>query len=314
MSEHPTKPPFSYYGGKQRLAARICSLLPPHTVYVEPFCGSAAVYFKKGLPVIGNSDYYREVLNDTDQRIVNFFRVMQDPEKRAALIDRLEWTVYSQEEHKKAKRLLKTITPESIIMDSVLLAWAWFCNINWSFSNDADGGFRTSNVSKEVASSHYNRVQKLKEYRDRLKCTTIMNESALNIIEKFDSPQSCFYVDPPYPDANQGHYEGFTQADFEQLIDRLKQCHGAVVLSCYNNPAVPADWIKHEFHAVASSAGITGKNRGISEATNRDKDKRIECVWVKPASSPMRENLVPVAQRNWEQLQFNFADDLELQI
>lgn len=302
--KHPTKPPFSYYGGKQRLAARICSLLPPHTVYVEPFCGSAAVYFKKGLPVIGNSDYYREVLNDTDQRIVNFFRVMQSPEERAALIDRLEWTVYSQDEYKLAKS-------SGDSLDMVDLAWRWFCSVNWSFSNNAGSGFSVKTNGRESASTHYNAVQRIKEYRDRFKCTTVMNEPALKVIERFDSPQTCFYVDPPYPGADQGHYGGFTQADFEQLIDRLKQCHGAVVLSCYNNPAVPDDWVKHEFHAVATSAGITGKNRGISEATNRDKDKRIECVWVKPASSPMRENLVPVAKRNWEQLQFNFMAELE---
>lgn len=307
MSEYPTKPPFSYYGGKQRLAARICSLLPPHTVYVEPFCGSAAVYFKKGLPVIGNSDHYREVLNDTDQRIVNFFRVMQDPEKRAALIDRLEWTVYSQDEYKLAKS-------SGDSLDMVDSAWRWFCNVNWSFANKSGAGFGTKTSTEDSATSHYNRVQRLKLYRDRFKCTTVMDEPALRVIERFDSPQTCFYVDPPYPGTEQGHYGGFTQADFEQLIDRLKQCHGAVVLSCYNNPAVPSDWVKHEFHAVASSAGITGKNRGISEATNRDKDKRIECVWIKPASSPMRENLVPVAKRNWEQLQFNFADDPELQV
>lgn len=299
-----TKPPFSYYGGKQRLAARICSLLPPHTVYVEPFCGSAAVYFKKGLPVIGNSNYYREMLNDTNQQIVNFFRVMQSPEERAALIDRLEWTIYSQDEYKLAKS-------SGDPLDMVDLAWRWFCNVNWSFSTKAGAGFGTSTSGRESATTHYNSVQRLKEYRDCFKCTTVMNEPALKVIERFDSPQTCFYVDPPYPDTNQGHYGGFTQADFEQLIDRLKQCHGAVVLSCYNNPAVPSDWAKHEFHAVASSAGITGKNRGISEATNRDKDKRIECVWVKPASSLMRENLQPIAKRNWEQLQFNFMDELE---
>lgn len=302
--KHPTKPPFSYYGGKQRLAARICSLLPPHTVYVEPFCGSAAVYFKKGLPVIGNSDYYREVLNDTNQQIVNFFRVMQSPEERDALIDRLEWTVYSQDEYKLAKS-------SGDQLDMVDAAWRWFCNVNWGFSNQLGAGFGTNTTSRESATTHYNAVQRLKEYRDRFKCTTVMNEPALKLIDRFDSPHTCFYVDPPYPGANQGHYGGFTQADFEQLIDRLKQCHGAVVLSCYNNPAVPADWIKHEFHAVASSAGITGKNRGISEATNRDKDKRIECVWVKPASSPMRVNLQPVAIRNWEQLRFNFMAELE---
>lgn len=138
-----------------------------------------------------------------------------------------------------------------------------------------------------------------------------MQEPALRVIERFDSPHTCFYVDPPYPGANQGHYGGFTQADFEQLIDRLKQCHGAVFLSCYDNDAVPADWQRFEFEAVASANGITGKNRGISAPTDRQKDKRIEVVWFKPSTTAMREKLVPIAKRNYEQLRFNFMDDLD---
>jgi len=302
---YPVKPPFSYYGGKQRLAARICNLLPPHTVYVEPFCGSAAVYFKKGLPQNNSATDYREVLNDLNGIVVNFFRVMQEPEQMAELIHRLEWTVYSQDEHRKAKALCK-----EPIENPVLMAWAWFCNVNWSFANKAGSGFGTGVYSRESATTHYNAVERLKEYRDRLKCTTVMQEPALRVIERFDSPHTCFYVDPPYPNTEQGHYKGFTQADFEQLIDKLKQCHGAVLLSCYANDYVPSDWQRFEFETVASSAPLThtsGK-RGISAPTDRQKDKRIECVWYKPASTPMREKLVPIAKRNYEQLKFNFEE------
>ena len=289
------------------MAARICRLLPPHTVYVEPFCGSAAVMFQKGLPEITNNDNYREVLNDTNGQVVNFFRVMQDEALRSALIDRLEWTLYSQDEHKKAKEICKA-SADNTVNDPVTMAWAWFVNISCSFANKLNSGFGTANYNYEPATTFYKKVQALKEFRDRLKCTTIMNEPALKVIERFDSPQTVFYVDPPYPGTEQGHYGGFTQADFVELVERLKQCHGAVVLSCYHNEAVPSDWVKHEFHAVASSAGITGKNRGISAPTDRAKDRRIECVWVKQASSPMREKLVPIAKRNYETLRINFED------
>jgi DNA adenine methylase len=302
--DYPTKPPFSYYGGKQRLAARICQLLPPHTVYCEPFCGSAAVYFKKGLPEIGNSDYYREVLNDLNGLIVNFFRVMQNKKKRDELIDRLEWTVYSQEEHIKSVYLCK-----NPVKDDVLMAWAWFYNINNSFSSNLNSGYRTQIYSRNSAYTHFQKVERLRLFKDRFKYTYIMSEPANRIIKRFDSPQTVFYVDPPYPNTEQGHYSGFTQQDFEDLITVLESCHGAVLLSCYNNAAVPDHWVKHEFDVFASSTGITGDKRGVSEATSRQSHKRTECVWFKPASSKMRENLIPIALRNVEQLRLNFEQE-----
>lgn len=284
------KPPFSYYGGKQRLARRIVKLLPPHTVYCEPFCGSAAVYFKKGLPPIGNSHYYREVLNDTNQQLIGFFRDMQDPVKRAELIERLEWTLYSQDEHKLAKAG----------SDS----WSWFCNVNWAFGNKLNGSFGINLNSRNSAASHFNSVQRLKEIRDRFKNTFIMSEPALKVIQRMDSPQTCFYVDPPYPGAHQGHYSGFSQADFDELITALDSLMGSVVLSCYNNASVPSHWAKHEFDAIASSKGITGKNRNHSEVSNfRDDAKRVECVWVKPASMKMRDDLYIKALEHYKHFQ-----------
>ena len=60
------KPPISYYGGKQRMASKIIPLIPPHTVYVEPFAGGAAILFNKPWPSVTNRDHYREIINDTD--------------------------------------------------------------------------------------------------------------------------------------------------------------------------------------------------------------------------------------------------------
>lgn len=63
----PMKPPFSYYGGKQRMASKIIPYIPKHTVYVEPFCGSATILFKKPWPNVTNTHHYREYINDTNK-------------------------------------------------------------------------------------------------------------------------------------------------------------------------------------------------------------------------------------------------------
>ena len=41
------KTPLVYYGGKQRIASWICSMIPPHRIYVEPFFGGGAVFFEE---------------------------------------------------------------------------------------------------------------------------------------------------------------------------------------------------------------------------------------------------------------------------
>lgn len=70
--------PFKWVGGKSRLRKQIVAILPSHTCYVEPFAGAAWVLFAKP-----PSDV--EVLNDIDQELVNFFRVVKEkPEELIA--------------------------------------------------------------------------------------------------------------------------------------------------------------------------------------------------------------------------------------
>ena len=71
------KPPMSYAGGKQLIADRVIELLQPHDHYIEPFFGSGAVLFAK-------SPSRLETVNDLDDRLVNFWRVLRDrPEELA---------------------------------------------------------------------------------------------------------------------------------------------------------------------------------------------------------------------------------------
>ena len=62
--------PIPYIGGKNRLAAKIITLFPEHTAYVEAFAGGAQVFFRKEPSKV-------EVLNDKDYEVVNFFRCCQ---------------------------------------------------------------------------------------------------------------------------------------------------------------------------------------------------------------------------------------------
>lgn len=64
-------PPIGYFGSKVKVAPRIVDLLPPHRGYVEPYAGSPSVLLAK-MPAPF------EVVNDIDQDLVTFWRVLRD--------------------------------------------------------------------------------------------------------------------------------------------------------------------------------------------------------------------------------------------
>ena len=89
VSASKSRTPLTYYGGKQRLAAQIVALMPPHRVYLEPFAGGAAVLFAKPRAP-------RDTLNDIDGRVMRFWRALRDrPDERVAATAA---TPYSREE------------------------------------------------------------------------------------------------------------------------------------------------------------------------------------------------------------------------
>ena len=81
--------PFKWVGGKSRLRKAIIPLIPAHTCYIEPFAGAAWVLFGKPPSSV-------EVINDIDQELINFFRVVKEnPEE---LIGSFEWELVSRAE------------------------------------------------------------------------------------------------------------------------------------------------------------------------------------------------------------------------
>ena len=71
--------PFPYFGGKRKAAPLIWERLGEVYTYIEPFGGSLAVLL--------NCPYGkrpREIVNDIDCFVINFWRAMQDNPKELA--------------------------------------------------------------------------------------------------------------------------------------------------------------------------------------------------------------------------------------
>jgi site-specific DNA-adenine methylase len=120
-------------------------------------------------------------------------------------------------------------------------------------------------------------------------------QDAMTVIKQWDSPQTFFYLDPPYPKTDQGRYRGYSVADFNNLVDVVKDCKGSAMLSCYASDEfeIPSDWDRFDFVArcSVSSKGCVGVDRS-SDSDRKDlgNTKRIETVYRKGSSvKPRRE-------------------------
>jgi DNA adenine methylase len=81
-------------------------------------------------------------------------------------------------------------------------------------------------------------VEGLSEIVQRLLRVQIENSPAISVIKRYDSEETLFYCDPPYPhdsrgDANAYGYE-MTDDEHRELAHTLRNIKGKVALSGYN--------------------------------------------------------------------------------
>src|SRR5579862_3892108 len=205
LTNHFMIGPLPYIGGKNRLATRIISLLPEHTTYVEPCAGGAQVLFHKQPSNV-------EVLNDLDFDIVNFFRVCQWHYEE--LVRYLRFCLVSRKLHE-----LHLATNPAALTD-IQRAGRFF----YLQKNSFGGLILKQKFHYGVTHpSNYNseRIpQIIERTHQRLQRVQIESLPYERILEKYDRPTTCFYLDPPYWERRL-YRHNFTEQDFIALEQRL---------------------------------------------------------------------------------------------
>lgn len=215
------RPPFSYYGGKQKLAKRIIELLPDHNLYAEPFLGGGAVFWNKPPSNV-------EVINDTNSELINFYRMVKTD--FVSLEKEIMISLHSRDLHRQASVIYNN--PD--MFTEIKRAWAVWMLANQSFSSmlDSSWGYDISNptTSKKI---NNRRESFTIDYAIRLQQVQIESTDAIRIIKSRDKSDSLFYCDPPYFNSDCGHYDGYSKEDFAQLLKTLESIKGRFVLSSY---------------------------------------------------------------------------------
>lgn len=200
--------PFCRIGSKKKIAAKLISMFPKnYKIYVEPFLGSGAVYFKKNKDEI-------EVLNDLDNKLIKSFKLLWKLRNK-------DFSEYNTTDMKKLNEFFNRDIKKN--EKDFLVHQILKCNI-----------FALTDKKIYKDSNPYNKLQNIKEYANRIKGTIIHNEDYINIIKKYDSKYTFFFLDPPYENSK-GLYDDFI-INYEVMFNLLSNIKGKFLLTInYSN-------------------------------------------------------------------------------
>lgn len=265
------KPPITYFGSKAGLAEWICSYFPVHTTYVEPFGGSAAVLLaKRPSPV--------EVYNDINQELIVLYQVLRDKVMSERLYELLSLTLYSRAEFDYAKR--------SASDDPIEIAR---CFIVKQCQSHCAHGRQFSYVVKDSSHGNSSAVQRwlrsiarVHEVHKRMRHVQVECLDALDILKKYDTADTLFYLDPPYVAATRvsGQYKHeLDDNDHVNLISALLNIKGKALLSGYAHP----------IYEPLQNAGWKVVKKEVTTSTSPNRAKRVECLWMSPGAHKNRQ-------------------------
>lgn len=223
---------FGWYGGKFSHLGWLLPLLPKACHFCEPFAGSAAVLLNREPSPI-------ETYNDIDGEVVNFFRVLRD--QKDALIEAIGLTPFSREEFEAA--ISEPIEGQSAL-ERARRFYVRARQVRTGLAQTASSGRwahcrLTSRARMAGAVSRWlGSIEDLPEIAQRLLRVQIENAPALDVIERYDSENTLFYCDPPYPHSSRGDSNAYgyemTDNDHRGLAHVLHNAKGRVALSGYH--------------------------------------------------------------------------------
>ena len=259
----------SYIGGKARMANWIMEYIPRDIEkYVEVFGGAYWVYVKSDVYTIPKTIVY----NDFNRYMVNLFECCRNPQR---FYDSMREIEAQNEElfYQFKKEVFEDNDVNDVVLGDMEFAMKYAYIVTQVFSglNPEKGKFiDLKGKYSSKFDAFRNRLLKPSVQEKLRRISACENLDYSEVIEKYDSPSTYFYTDPPYwKTENYYSLHDFDSDDHEKLCNQLKNIEGRFGLSYYDfdllGQWLPEDeyvWERKEFAKAASARKTVKQNRG----------------------------------------------------
>lgn len=248
-----------YPGSKKRIAPWIIEHMPPHHSYLEPYLGGAAVLLAKEPSRI-------ETVNDLDNDVVNFFRVIRDPESREQLIDWLTYTPYARQVYDETFET----DPQTPVERAGYFAVRSMQSHGFRLTEKC--GWKKDVHGREAAYAvrYWNELPVvIAQMAERLKMVQIEHKPAIELIQAFNHDNVLIYLDPPYVLSTRGRKQyrhEMTDEEHGDLLQTVVHSKAKIMISGYDCD------LYREY--------LSGWSKDQIQARAQNSLPRIECLWM----------------------------------
>jgi DNA adenine methylase len=267
----------SYIGGKARIGKWIKTYIPNDIeTYVEGFSGMFWVFFNMELKDYPNlktvvyNDYNRlnyNLMKWTKQYDVLWNALSQYPCQQLGVVDTPPEYEQMFNEYQK-----EVFNPDLVITkeNGLEIACKYLYVLCQVFSGSKPETASYMDYKGKYRCKVLVFMDKLKnpKYREHFdKITFVENLDFQQVVEKYDSPTTYFYMDPPYwKTENYYSNHDFDAADHERLANSIKQIQGKFSLSYYDFPKL-SEWFPKEQYKW--------EQKDFSKAASTKKEKNM---------------------------------------
>lgn len=268
----------SYIGGKNRQGCWLRDYVPTTTKrYVEVFGGMMWVFLKMDLKKFDNLE--EVIYNDIRPQNINLWRCVKDynklyeVSKNIPIEDPILFKQWQKEVYEHQYDL-------SVNDYEMAYKYAYLLSQVWSGTNPSTGNLIERGGYTPKDGEYRSKFEiwrtklidpKFQKYIDKI--TVIEGLDYLDVIDKYDGPDTYFYIDPPY--YNCEHY--YTEKDFRlgdhiKLADKIRTIQGKFTLSYYEFDLLN-DWYgetRYKWHTKEYK-----KNAGATKSGKQSKSVEL---------------------------------------